>query len=143
MEELERKESPKKYFFMAATLVVVMVGNFERLGVSYPIIWTALIVVLGIFLWVRYGNKPAAWIDGEELYIWNGLVSPMVLNKNEITELQYFIESRSAHRLDARLNTGSTQHIQIHEKIEHIEKNRLMAFINEKYMPVTVIDESC
>lgn len=136
MENLKRKENPKKYFLLAGGVGVMMVANLQRLNIPYAIIWVGLLIGVCIVLWFRYGNKPAAWVHDESLFILNGLFSPHKLKANEISNLSYKTMSDSEHVIVARLKSGLTQKILIHDRKEHIPENRLANFINLYFMPI-------
>jgi len=136
MEVLERNENPKRYFLLAIGMGALLVSNLQRLSIPYPFILVGLLVGLCILLWVRYGNKPAAWIKGDHLYIFNGLFSPLTLFKPEIEELSYKAVSNSEHMLIAKLKGGSNQSILIHDRKEHIKGERLAAFIHQHFMAI-------
>ncbi len=136
MEVLERSENPKKYFLPAIGVGALLVSSLQRLSIPYPFVLAGLLVGLGILLWATFGNKPAAWIKGDHLYIFNGLFSPLTLFKPEIEELSYKAVSNSEHMLIAKLKSGSNQSILIHDRKEHIKDERLSAFINQYFMAI-------
>lgn len=134
MDVLERSENPIKYFLLAIGLGAILISNLQRLNIPYPFLLVGILVGLCIFLWFRYGKKPAAWVDGEHLYIFNGLFSPLTLCKSEIEELSYIAVNNSEHMIIANLKNGSNQSILIHDCKEHIQGGRLEIFINQHFM---------
>ena len=138
MEILERMEDPKRYFIIVIVISVVMVSNLERLEVPYPLLWVALLASVGIFSWFRFGNKPAAWIKEDSLYIWNGMSSAHIINKNDVVEIKYEKDSDTEHSIYAKLKVDAVQNILIHHKKEHVENDRLLNYINNNFMPVIV-----
>lgn len=136
MVKLDRKKDPKSYFLVAGMASIALAVPFQRLGIPYPLLWLGLIVSPCIALWFRFGNKPAAWIIGDTLYILNGLFSPLRLTKPEINKLYYSKQSKSEHLLLAKLKNESTQKFLIHDKQEHLHENRLENFINQNFIPI-------
>ena len=135
MEVLERRENPNKYCLIAGGVGGVMIVNLQRLNFPYPLAWVSLLVGSCVFLWFRYGNKPAAWVKDGHLFIFNGLFAPHKLNINEVENINYEISGTSEHVIIARLKNGSSQSILIHNRKEHIDGNRLEKFINQHFLP--------
>ena len=105
----------------------------DVLNTEYGVYGALFLWALLTILWFIYGRRPAAWVNGNTLYIRDGHFKAASISKENIEYIKYKKNSEEEHELIVKIPEFSEWHISIHDKKEHIDDNRLYAFINEHF----------
>lgn len=135
MEKLERKTTTYgQMMFITAGCIALGAQAHNQLNIEYALHISFVFWLLLTILWFVYGRKPAAWIKNNKLFIRDGHFKAVSIEKENIEYIKYKKISNKEHELVVKMPNFSEWIIPIHDEKEHINDNRLYAFINKHFI---------